>query len=328
MLEGLKDVQVSPWSCEFDIVDEDWLFRLIHFKPRKRRRLKTPVLIVYAYINRPYILDLHERVSVVRKMLEAGLDVWMVDWGYPKRADRFYRIEDYVDYIDRCVGLIKKERKIESVTLHGYCLGATLSTIYASLFPKNVRNLVVQAPPINFDTDNNLAIWARYIDPDKVARAMGNASGDFLNFAFLIVDPIRLAVEKYQALLDRLDNEKFIHDFLYMDHWIFDSPSIPGGVFEEYIYRWYQKNDVINGRYRVLGKRVDLKKIRMPTLVLVAEKDHITPPDCAIPFYEIIPSEDKLMLKVNKGHIGLTVSSSSHRELWDSTIAWIVERSK
>ncbi|AKG91008.1 Poly{3-hydroxyalkanoate} synthetase [Geoglobus ahangari] len=326
--ECLKEVDICPWSCEFDVVDEDWLFKLLHFKPRRKRLLKTPVLIVYAYINRPYILDLHERVSVVRKMLEAGLDVWMVDWGYPKRADKYYRIEDYVDYIDRCVNIIKKKKKVDKVTLHGYCLGATLSTIYSTLHPENVKNLVVQAPPINFHTDNTLAVWARNIDPDKVARAMGNASGDFLNFAFLLVDPIRLTVEKYQALLNRLDDRKFVHDFLYMDHWIFDSPAIPGCVYEEYITRWYHRNEVIEGKFDVNGQKVDLRKITMPTLLLVADRDHITPPECAIPFYEKIPSKDKLMLRVNKGHIGLTVSSSAHRELWDKAIKWIVERSK
>ena len=324
----LERVEISPWSCEYDIVDESWLFRLLHFRPKKRKLLKTPILIAYAYINRPYILDLHERVSVVRKMLEAGLDVWMIDWGYPKRADRYYQIDDYVDYIDSCIGIIAEKRKVEKVTLHGYCLGATLSTIYTSLNQRNVRNLVVQAPPINFDTDNTLAIWAKNIDPGKVVRAMGNAGGDFLNFAFLLVDPIRLTDGKYQALLDRLDDEGFVHDFLYMDHWIFDSPAIPGGIYQEYITRWYQRNEVILGKFQMDGRKVDLKKITVPTLLLVADRDHITPPECAVPFYEMIPSQDKLLLRVNKGHIGLTVSSSAHRTLWDTAIKWIAERSR
>ncbi|WP_290900687.1 alpha/beta fold hydrolase [Ferroglobus sp.] len=328
MLESLREIEVKPWSCEYEIVDEDWLFKLLHFKPKKKRLLKTPILIAYAYINRPYILDLHERVSVIRRMLEAGLDVWMIDWGYPKRADRYYEIADYVDYIDYCVEKIKEERKVDSVTLHGYCLGATLSVIYSSLYPKNVRNLVVQAPPINFHTDNTLAVWARNVTPEKVSRALGNASGDFLNIAFLLVDPIRLTVEKYQALLDRIDDPKFVHDFLYMDHWIFDSPAIPGKVYEEYITRWYHRNELIRGEYEVRGRKVDLKNITMPTLLLVAEKDHITPPECAKPFYELIPSKDKLMLTVNKGHIGLTVSSAAHKTLWSEAIKWIVERSK
>ncbi len=325
MFEVLEKIEVKPWSCEYEVVDEDWLFKLLHFKSKPKH--KYPILIVYAYINRPYVLDLHEGVSVVRKMLNEGLDVWMIDWGYPKRADRFYTIADYVDYIHKCVEYIKKERGVDKVTLHGYCLGTTLSVIYTTLYPKNVKNLIVQAPPINFDTKNTLALWAKNIDPVKISRTMGNATGDLLNIAFLLVDPIRLTVGKYQSLLDNLQNEKFVRNFLYMDHWIFDSPAIPGKVFEEYITRWYHKNEIMKGKYSLNGKKVDLKKITMPTLVLVAERDHITPPEAAVPFYKAIPSKDKLLLSIDKGHIGLTVSGASHKKLWGKAIKWIVDRS-
>lgn len=325
MFEVLKRVDVKPWSCEYEVVDEDWLFKLLHFKSKPKH--KYPVLIVYAFINRPYILDLHKDVSVIGRMLKEGLDVWMIDWGYPKRADKFLSLEDYVDYIHRCVKRIKKERRVDKVTLHGYCLGTTLSVVYAALHPENVKNLVVQTPPINFDTSNTLALWAKSIDPEKVSKAMGNVSGEFLNIAFLLVDPVRLAVGKYQSFLERLGDEKFVRNFLYMDHWIFDSPSIPGRVFEEYITRWYHRNEIMKGEYDVKGKSVDINNIRMPTLVLIAERDHITPPEAAKPFYDAIKAEDKLLLSVNKGHIGLTVSGKSRKELWSKAIKWIVERS-
>ena len=320
-----KIESIKPWTCEFDVEHEDRLFRLIHFKSKPK--LKIPVLVCYAFINRPYILDLHEKVSVIKRMLEAGLDVWMIDWGYPKRADRYYRIADYVNYIDFCIDHIRERRGVDSVTLHGYCLGTTLSVIYASLYPEKVKNLVIQTPPINFDTQNTLAIWAKHVDPEKVSRALGNASGDFMNIAFLLVDPIRLVVGKYQSLLDRIENEDFVRTFFYMDYWIFDSPAIPGKVFEEYITRWYHRNEIMKGKYEVGGRKVDISNIRMPVLVLAGKMDHITPVDAVEPFFKAIPSEDKKMLLSEKGHIGLTVSSSSHKKLWPEAIKWIVERS-
>jgi polyhydroxyalkanoate synthase len=326
MDEILKNAaEIKPWSCEYEIVHEDWLFRLLRFRSKPKR--KIPLLMVYAFINRPYILDLHEDVSIVKKLLNEGIDVWMIDWGYPKRADRYYTIADYIDYIDQCVDHIRRERGVESITLHGYCLGATLSVIYASLYPEKVANLVIQAPPINFNTNNTLALWAKNIDPKKISRVFGNASGDMLNISFLLVDPIRLTVGKYQSLLDNMENARFVKNFLYMDYWIFDSPAIPGSVYEDYIIRWYHNNEIIRGKYGINGKRVDISKITMPTLVIVAERDHITPPDAAIPFYEVIPSKDKLLLKSDKGHIGLTVSSSSHKKLWSKAREWIVKHS-
>lgn len=325
MFEKLKSLSVKPWSCEFEVVHEDWLFKLLHFKGEKRHRI--PLLLVYAFINRPYILDLHEEVSVVKKLLAEGIDVWMIDWGYPKRADKFLRIADYIDYIDFCVDKIRKETKVEAITLHGYCLGSTLAVIYSALFPEKVKNLVIQTPPINFDTENALALWAKHLDAKKISRAMGNVSGEMLNIAFLLVDPIRLVLGKYQGLLDNAENEKFLKEFFYMDFWIFDSPSVPGSVFEEFIGRWYHNNELIENKYDVNGKKVDLNKITMPVLALYAEKDHITPPSSVIPFFEKIPSKDKKAMSVDKGHIGLTVSKSSHAKLWKEAIKWIAERS-
>jgi len=323
LVEKIKDVK--PGFSKYEVEHEDWVFRLLHFKSKPK--LRTPILISYAYINRPHILDLHEDVSVVRYLIDAGLDVWMVDWGYPTFSDRHLKISDYIDYLDFCVDYIRKRKKVDKITLHGYCLGTTLSVIYASIHPEKIRNLVIQTPPINFDTSNTLALWAKNIDPARVSRALFNATGDFLNLAFLLVDPIRLVVGKYQALLDNLSNEKFVKDFFYMDHWIFDSPAIPGKVFEEYIVRWYQRNEIMKGSYDVNGIKVDFSKITMPVLVLAAEKDHITPPDAVMPFFEAIPSEDKKILMSDKGHIGLTVSRSSHERIWPEAVKWIVERS-
>jgi len=322
MLEIEAEVGVTP----YEVIHEDWLFKLLHFKNR-RRTLKYPVLIVYAFINRPYVMDLFSEVSVIKKELDANLDVWMIDWGYPKSADKHIKIEDYINYIDFCVDYIIKTKKVDKVTLHGYCLGGDLAIVYSALYPEKVKNLVIQALPIDFHTSNTLALWARNINPDKIADTIGNASGDLLNFTFLIVDPIRLVLAKYQGLLDNMENEKFLENFLRMEKWIFDSPSIPAETFREYIKEWYHENKLIKNRYAVGGRRVNLKNITMPTLILVAEKDHISPPESVKPFLNKISSNDKLLLSVNKGHIGLSTSRAA-KDLWDKAIAWIVERSK
>ncbi len=181
---------------------------------------------------------------------------------------------------------------------------------------------------MDFYTTNTIALWARGIDPEKIVRALGNATGDMLNLSFLLVDPIRLVVGKYQSLIDNADDPEFVRNFFFMDHWIFDSPAIPGGVYVEYIKRWYHKNEVITETFDYRGKKVNFKNIKMPVLVLAAEKDHITPPESVIPFFEKIPSKDKKILVSDKGHIGLTVSRSSQNKIWPEAIKWIVERSK
>jgi len=317
-------VEFKPWSCEFDVVHRDWLFSLMHFKGKPK--YKIPVLISYAYINRPFIMDLYEEVSVVGKLINAGLDVWMIDWGYPKRSDKFFKIRDYIDYIDFCVDFIRNKKGVSHITLHGYCLGATLAIIYSSFNPEKIKNLVLQAAPVNFHTENTITLWAMHIDPVKISRALGNMPGELLNISFLLVEPVKLGL-KYLNVIDNVENKKLIKDFFYMDHWIFDSPAVPGYVYEEQISKWYHRNELIRGEYELDGKRVDLNNITMPVLTIIAEKDNLTPPETTLPFFEKIPSKDKKLLVSDKGHVGLTVSRSSHKKIWPQAVDWIVKRS-
>jgi len=317
-------VEFKPWSCEFDVVHRDWLFSLMHFKGKPK--YKIPVLISYAYINRPFIMDLYEEVSVVGKLINAGLDVWMIDWGYPKRSDKFFKIRDYIDYIDFCVDFIRNKKGVSHITLHGYCLGATLAIIYSSFNPEKIKNLVLQAAPVNFHTENTITLWAMHIDPVKISRALGNMPGELLNISFLLVEPVKLGL-KYLNVIDNVENKKLIKDFFYMDHWIFDSPAVPGYVYEEQISKWYHRNELIKGEYKLDGKRVDLNNITMPVLTIIAEKDNLTPPETTLPFFEKIPSKDKKLLVSDKGHVGLTVSRSSHKKIWPQAVDWIVKRS-
>ncbi len=317
-------VEFKPWTREFDVVHKDWLFSLMHFKGSPKA--KIPLLISYAYINRPFIMDLYEEVSIVGKLMDAGIDVWMIDWGYPKRSDKFFQIRDYIEYIDFCVDFIRKEKKVEKITLHGYCLGATMAVIYTCLNPEKIKNLVLQAVPINFHTENTITLWAMHIDPVKISRALGNMPGELLNISFLLVEPVKLGL-KYLNVIENVENKKLVKTFFYMDHWIYDSPAVAGSVYEEQITRWYHRNEIIKGEYDIDGKKIDLNKITMPVIAIIAEKDNLTPPESTLPFFEKIPSKDKKLLVSDKGHVGLTVSGSSHKKVWPEAIKWIVERS-
>lgn len=327
-LKTASEIDVDVWQTPFDEVNKEGIFRLLHYHPKVEETLPTPVLIVYAYINRPYILDLQPDRSVVRKFLESGLNVYMIDWGYPKKADKYIDIEDYLGYIDKAVSIVAKQTGRDKITLHGYCLGGTLSIIYSALKPEKVKNLVLQATPVDFDVAKTINLWAKSLDADKVADAMGNAPGEFLNNAFLLADPIGLTFGKYANLIREAKDENFLRNFLRMEKWIFDSPDIPGATFRRYIKDWYQKNLLIKSEFRLAGKRVELRNINMPTLAITADYDHIAPPESTKPVLDAISSTDKTMMTSPTGHIGVSVGSKPAYSLWPKVIDWIKERSQ
>jgi polyhydroxyalkanoate synthase len=327
-LKTVSDVDVDVWQTPFDEVHKEGIFRLIHYHPRVEKLLPTPVLIVYAFINRPYILDLQPDRSVVRKLLEGGLDVYMIDWGYPKKADKYITIEDYIRYIHKASGIVAKRTGKDKITFHGYCLGGTLSLLFSSLNPETVKNLVLQATPVDFDAPRTINLWAKSLDADKVVDAMGNVPGEFLNNAFLLADPIGLTFGKYASLIREAKDENFLKNFLRMEKWIFDSPDVPGETFRQYIKEWYQKNLLIRNEFILAGEAVDLRRIDMPTLAITADYDHIAPPESTKPLLDVISSTDKIMMTFPTGHIGVSVGSKPAYGLWPKVVDWVKERSQ
>ncbi|HXY74305.1 MAG TPA: alpha/beta fold hydrolase [Dehalococcoidales bacterium] len=327
LLSQINNVNVDVAPSKYEVIDKLDIFKLVHYFPLTEKKYSTPILIVCSFINRPYVLDLHEDISVIQKYLKAGFDVYSVDWGYPTHADKFLDLDDYVDFIDRCVSEVQHRNSVSKVTLHGYCLGGTLTTVYAALYGRNVKNLILQAAPIDFDTTNTVALWAKTLDPAKIVDIYHVMPGEFLNVGFLLLDPLNLLLGKYENLLDMISSEG-IASFLRMEQWIFDSPSVPGEAFQQFIKQWYQDNLIIKGKFEVLGQNVDLKDINVPVLVLAARFDHIVPPSSQKAIINLISSKDKDVFEIDKGHIGLTTSKDCHRRFWPKVVEWIQHRSE
>jgi polyhydroxyalkanoate synthase len=326
-LNSLTKIEVDVWQTPFEVIHQKGIFRLLHYQKKKEKTCGTPVLIVYAFINRPYILDLQPERSVIQKILDRGLDVYMIDWGYPKKADKYITIEDYIKYIDQSINKITEITGKKKITLHGYCLGGTLSTIYSTLHPEKVKNLVLQATPIDFDVKGIINCWAKSLEVDKIVNAMGNVPGEFLNYGFLLANPIGLTFGKYANLLKETQNEKFLKLFLRMEKWIFDSPDIPGETYRQYIKQWYQQNLLIKNQFAINGKKINLKSINMPTVILTASYDHIAPPESSEPLLDKISSKDKTVMPFPTGHIGISVGSKPAYEFWPKVCDWIIKRS-
>ncbi|APG06175.1 class III poly(R)-hydroxyalkanoic acid synthase subunit PhaC [Luteibacter rhizovicinus DSM 16549] len=301
---------------------------LWHFKGSKKPTAKTPLLICYALVNTPWMVDLQEDRSMVRNLLAQGEDVYLIDWGYPDGADRWLTLEDYIDgYLDRCIDVIRQRHAVESLNLLGICQGGVFSLCYATLHPEKVRNLVTMVTPVDFHTpDNMLSHWARNIDIDLFVDTYGNVPADVMNFAYLTLKPVRLNQQKYVGLVDILDNPKEVENFLRMEKWIFDSPDQAGEAFREFARDFFQKNQLIKGEARIGGKVIDLKKITHPVLNIYAEQDHLVPPAASTPMAGVIGSKDYTALAFKGGHIGIYVSGRAQAQVPPAIHEWLAKR--
>jgi len=336
----LKPPDFSVGTTPSEIIYTEDKMKLIHYIPAVEKPYSVPVLVVYALVNRYYILDLQPDKSVIKKLLDEGFDVYVIDWGYPSGVDRYLTIDDYVNgYLNNAVDKIRERSGLDNITLFGVCQGGTFSVMYAALHPEKVKNLVTLVAPVNFDTDKGiLHIWAKSLDVDKIVDYYGIVPGDFLNAGFLLTDPFRLMIDKYVGLFEKIENkpgdkegelrnEETVKNFLRMEKWIFDSPDQAGETFRQFMKDCYQKNLLIKNEMMLNGKKINLKNITMPLLNVMAEFDHLVPTDAIKPLSDAVSSSDKETLVFPTGHIGIFVGSKSQKEVCPKIAAWLKPRS-
>lgn len=304
---------------------------LYRFEPVVKEPLNIPILIIYALVNRPYIVDLQENNSFVYNLLKLGLDVYLIDWGYPTRADRWLTLDDYINgYINNCVDVVGNNHGLEKINLLGICQGGTFSLCYSSLYPEKVNRLITMVTPVDFHIPQGLLnLWggctlgSEAINIDLMVDANGNIPGEFLNLEFLMLKPYQLGFAKYIDLLEIADNEQKLINFLRMEKWIFDSPDQVGEVYRQFMKDFYQENKLIKGELKIGDKPVNLNKIQMPILNIYAEKDHLVPPSSSLALEKYIGTDDYTVLSFPVGHVGIYVSSKVQRDLPLTIVNWL-----
>jgi len=330
-----RAAHAPPDACARDVVYAEDRLRLYRYRPlaapdgHVARERAVPLLIVYALVNRPTVLDLQPARSLIRRLLELGLDVHLIDWGTPEGADRLLELDDYITgYLDRCVRHVLAAYGVPRLDLLGVCQGGTFSLCYTALQPARVRRLITMVTPVDFQTpDDLLSLWVRGVDVDALVRAHGIVPGELLNGAFLALRPVRLLQQKYvQLLADGLDPAR-AETFLRMEQWICDSPGQAGAAFGQFVRWLYQENRLVAGTLELGGRRVQLGRIRMPVLNIYGRQDHIVPPSASEPLGQLIGSGDYSALALDLGHIGMYVSARAQREVPGHIAGWLRSRS-
>jgi polyhydroxyalkanoate synthase subunit PhaC len=297
------------------------------------KRFPVPILLVYALINRSYVLDLMPGNSLVEYLVHQGFDVYMLDWGTPGDEDKNLTFDNYVlDYIPRAVKKVLKHAHADEFTLLGFCMGGTMSAMYASLFPgKPLKNLILLTTPIDFSPEHMglYGLWTseKHFNPDLLADAFGNIPGELIDAGNRMVKPVTNYVGTYVTMWDRILQGKPMETWLAMNKWVNDGVPFAGEAFKQWIREFYQQNKLVKGEIVLRGQRVDLGKIACPVLSVAGKKDHI----CAVPQAEAIMrlagSEDKEFIALDAGHVGLVTGSEAKRGLWPKMSRWLEPRS-
>ncbi|MEM7465690.1 MAG: class III poly(R)-hydroxyalkanoic acid synthase subunit PhaC [Pseudomonadota bacterium] len=323
-----RAAELRPGCSERERVASIDSVGLYHYKPIAENTNPIPVLIVYALVNRAEMADLQTDRSLIRSLLEKGLDVYLIDWDYPDGSNRQRTLGNYVNrYIGGFVQHICNLYDLDAINMLGICQGGTMSSCYAALNPDRVRNLITTVTPIDFHTrDDMLSHIFRHVDVDLLVDGDGNLSGDLLNLIFLSLKPFRLAQQKYVDLIKSSDDAATVEMFMRMEHWIFDSPSLAGQAFKEFAKQFYQTNKLIKGEVEIDGERVDLANLTAPVLNIFGRDDHLVPPPASRALGQFAGTKDYTELEFPGGHIGIYVSGRAHKLVPPAIVEWLQSR--
>lgn len=326
LLPSVDDVDYGATAREE--VWRDGKVRLYRFVGEQPPVHRTPLLIVYALVNRPYMVDLQTDRSLVQRLLALGHDVYVLDWGYPDRSERYQTLEDYLlRFVDGAVDHLLATHDGNPINMLGICQGGVFALCYAALRQHKLANLITMVTPVDFHTpDNMLSHWARHVDVDLLVDTLGNIPADLMNASYLMLKPFRLNVQKYVGLLDILDDKAALEDFLRMEKWIFDSPDLAGEAFRDFIKQFYQGNGLMHEGVRIGTETVDLAQVSLPVLNIYAEQDHLVPPDASRALRGRVGSRDYSESSFRGGHIGIYVSGRAQREVPATITEWLQER--
>jgi polyhydroxyalkanoate synthase len=329
VLQQAQETRVG--TTPHDVVFQHGSLRLLRYRRTTPSPFAEPVLFCYALVNRHYILDLQPGKSVVERYLEQGFDVYMIDWGVPKDGDRHLTLRDYVcGALAGAVDVVLQRSRAERLHLIGYCMGGTLSAMFAALHPELVRTLTVMAAPFDFDQpDSLLHLWTdpEYFDVDAFVDAVGNCPAVFLQICFLLMKPVQNLWEKHTAFVEQLDDAHFVTSYFAMESWVNDNIPVAGETFREFVKKLYQRNELVRGVLRLGEDRVDLARVACPLLVLTALQDHLVPPASTEGILPHVRSADAKKMSLDAGHVGLVVGGKAHRSFWPEATKWLADRS-
>jgi polyhydroxyalkanoate synthase len=328
--ETLKDIgEVVVANTPKELVWECDKVKMYHYIRETPPKCKIPVLVSFAIMNRHDVLDLQPDRSLMKKLLEEGLDIYIMDWGYPTRADRYLTMEDYIlGYLNDAIDFIRQKHQVNKIHKMGICQGGLFSMIYASIYPEKLKTLTTFVAPYDFtDTHCNMLYkWTKYVDVDTMVDSKGVISAEMMNSAFSMLKP-SMDIAKYFGVMDMLGDKDKLMNFLRMEKWKNDCPDLSGEMYRKYIKDLFRDNKLIQGTFEMDGKKVDLKKMTVPFLNVYATEDNIIPNESTKAVMDHIGSTDKQLYAFPGGHIGVFVGAKSQKELAPSVAKWVMERS-
>ncbi len=269
---------------------------------------------------------------MVEHLVNDGFDVYLLEWGDFEWEDRNLSFDDFVyDYIARAVKKVCLKANSHELSIIGYCMGGTMTAMYASLFstPK-LRNFVIMASPIDFEDSGLTTKWLNTAfgdDVNKIVDTFELIPKEFVDVGLKMLRPVNNYVGTYSRLWKMVDEGKDIYAWRVLNKWVDDNVNFPGGAYRQWINQLYKQNQLVKGEFYLRGNRIDLTRIDANLLALAGINDHIVQPRQVNIALDMFSSKDKTYYEYPIGHGGLVFGKVAKEQVYPDLSAWLATRS-
>lgn len=288
---------------------------------RRRKVLRTPLLIIPPWINKFYILDLKPEKSYIKWCVDQGITVFVISWVNPDKRLGAKSWEDYMkegpltamDVIEKVTG----EMKVHTA---GYCVGGTmLATTLAWLAEKRrqrVASATFFAAQVDFTHAGDLLV---FVDEEQIAsleqdmKAAGVLEGSKMAMAFNMLRSNDL-IWSYVVSNYLKGQQPSAFDLL---HWNSDATRMTASNHSYYLRNCYLENRLSTGTLVLDNTLLDLSKVMVPIYNLATREDHIAPAESVLYGSQFFGGPVKYVLS-GSGHIAGVVNppASNKYQYW------------
>jgi len=294
-----KPLNITPYNSPRVAIYRENKLTLYAYEPTTQQNT-DPLLIVYALVNRPDILDLQSDCSFIASLAAHGVPVYLIDWGYPDKDDHTLTLSDYIlGLLHRCVLKVREHSKKNKINLLGVCQGGVFSLCYSALRGENIHKLITMVSPVDFHTPENiLSHIVRHVD-------------------------VKSCPPWFDMMQQPYDPSQWQH-YYYMEKWLHDTPDLAGTAFLQFATELFQQNQLISGTFCLGDERVNLKHILMPVFNIYASFDHLVPPSATRGLADYIGTTAYSDLAFPSGHIGLFTSRKARSHIPERIATWLL----
>lgn len=308
-----KDVAMTPGA----VVYRNELLEIIQYQPTTEQVSPIPLLYVFSQVNRFYLGDLAEDRSLFQRLLNDGIPVFAISWRNPQKEHSDWNIDTYADGVIDSIRVVRKITKQKKVHLMGLCAGGLVAAAAAGVLQaresKWVKSLSLFVNVLDSrpgESEFGLFVTERSVEAQKVAvrsRGIFSERDVFEMFAMLRIEDSVMSFFRSNYLLGDAPAK---HPLLF---WSMDYTRVPAEMQCDFLdlgqYNRLAKKEMI-----VLGKRVNLSKIKYPVYIMAGTTDHITPWKACYRSTQLFAGDTTFVL-TNQNHTQTISSRIDNRRL-------------